>query len=100
MVSITASRFRPAYLLAIMLALLAIFAMNLLYFGRQVAVRQTEALMTNQALVRGLGLSDLCLSTEARYTRHLAASDRVVVSMDHPGGIDHFPSSTFFHRVP
>ncbi|OGR16396.1 MAG: hypothetical protein A2X81_00505 [Desulfobacterales bacterium GWB2_56_26] len=42
------------------------------------------------------GLSDLALSTEARYTRHPAVSDPVVVTMDHPGALDHFPSTLFW----
>jgi len=46
-----------------------------------------------------LGLSDLALSTEARYTRHPAASDRVVPFMDHPCAIEHFPSGSFFRPV-
>ena len=50
-------------------------------------------------VVAGLGLSDLALSTEARYTRHPAVSDPVVVSMDHPGAIDHFPSTFFWAPV-
>ena len=52
-----------------------------------------------QEVVFHLGLSDLSLSTEARYTRHPATSDPVVVSMDHPGGIDHFPSTFFWAPV-
>lgn len=52
-----------------------------------------------QEVVLCLGLSDLSLSTEARYTRHPAASDPVVVSMDHPGAIDHFPSTLFWAPV-
>ena len=46
-----------------------------------------------------LGLSDLALSTEARYTRHPAVSDRVVIGMDHPGSLDHFPSGSFFNPI-
>lgn len=53
-----------------------------------------------QQTVKELGLSDLCLSTEARYTRHPAISDRVVVEMDHPEAIDHFPSTIFWTPVP
>ncbi len=51
------------------------------------------------SVAAGLGLSDLALSTEARYTRHPAVSDAVVVSMDHPGAIDHFPSTFFWAPV-
>lgn len=46
--------------------------------------------------VASLGLTDLALSTEARYTRHPAVSDGVVPFMDHPGGLEHFPSGSFF----
>ena len=44
----------------------------------------------------GLGLTDLCVATEARYTRHPAVSDRVVPFMDHPGAMDHFPTGSFW----
>jgi hypothetical protein len=57
---------------------------------------QEEDYRMLQKVVLQLGLSDLALSTEARYTRHPAISDRVVVSMDHPGAIDHFPSTLFW----
>lgn len=50
-------------------------------------------------IVRVLGLSDLALSTEARYTRHPASSDQLVPYMDHPGAFEHFPSGSFFHPV-
>lgn len=57
---------------------------------------QAEDFRMFQGMVASLGLSDLALSTEARYTRHPAVSDPVVVSMDHPGAIDHFPSTFFW----
>ncbi len=50
-------------------------------------------------LVKELGLSDLAVTTEARYTRHPAVSDPVVPFMDHPGDIEHFPSGSFFRPV-
>jgi hypothetical protein len=60
---------------------------------------QEENYHTLREVVSHLGLSDLALSTEARYTRHPAISDSVVVSMDHPGAIDHFPSTFFWAPV-
>ncbi len=60
---------------------------------------QEEDFRMLQKVVFQLGLSDLALSTEARYTRHPAISDPVVVSMDHPGAIDHFPSTLFWAPV-
>ncbi|WP_228721386.1 MULTISPECIES: hypothetical protein [Desulfosediminicola] len=50
-------------------------------------------------MVSLMGLSDLALSTEARYTRHPAVSDEVVPFMDHPGALEHFPSGSFFRPV-
>lgn len=46
------------------------------------------------ALVQELGLTDLALFTEARYTRHLALSDRHAPFQDHPMSFDHFPSAS------
>lgn len=50
-------------------------------------------------MVTLLGLTDLALTTEARYTRHPAVSDGVVPFMDHPGAMEHFPSGSFFAPV-
>lgn len=58
--------------------------------------RQEDQLRLARQVVHDLALSDLALTTEARYTRHAAVSDALVVSMDHPGGLDHFPSTLFF----
>ncbi len=56
---------------------------------------QEEIRLMREAVAR-LGLTDLSLSTEARYTRHPAVSDPAVVTMDHPGALDHFPSTLFW----
>jgi hypothetical protein len=45
-------------------------------------------------MVKYLQLTDLCLFTEARYTRHLSQSDLHSPFQDHPGGLDHFPSGS------
>jgi len=45
-------------------------------------------------LVRTLQLTDLCLFTEARYTRHPAMADRFAPFQDHPGAMEHFPSGS------
>lgn len=44
------------------------------------------------AMVERLGLTDLALFTEARYTRHLSQADRFAPFQDHPGALEHFPS--------
>ena len=45
-------------------------------------------------LVRSLGLTDLALFTEARYTRHLSQADLHSAFQDHPGALEHFPSGS------
>ncbi|AVM74442.1 hypothetical protein MSR1_19530 [Magnetospirillum gryphiswaldense MSR-1] len=46
------------------------------------------------ALVEQLGLTDLALFTEARYTRHPSQSDRHAAFQDHPFALEHFPSGS------
>lgn len=46
-------------------------------------------------LVKTLRLTDLCLFTEARYTRHLSQADLTTAFQDHPLSLEHFPSGSF-----
>ncbi len=46
------------------------------------------------ALVRELGLTDICLFTEARYTRHPSQADVHTPFQDHPMALEHFPSGS------
>ena len=57
---------------------------------------RTQASELQQKTVAVLGLTDLCVATEARYTRHPAVSDPVAPFMDHPGAIEHFPSGSYW----
>ena len=45
-------------------------------------------------LVRELQLTDLCLFTEARYTRHLSQADLHSPFQDYPMALEHFPSGS------
>ena len=51
-------------------------------------------LRRNAELVAALGLSDLCLFTEASYTRHLTQTDIHTPFQDGPVSLEHFPSGT------
>lgn len=87
---------RPAILFFIFLG--AVLFMDgiialMAFQGRQ---QQNEQLIVMNQVTEALGLTDLCVATEARYTRHPAVSDVLVPFMDHPGGIEHFPSGSFF----
>ncbi len=46
-------------------------------------------------LARELMLTDLCLFTEARYTRHPSMADLHSAFQDHPFSLEHFPSGSF-----
>lgn len=87
---------RPSLLLALLLlALGGLDAGFLLQAGQQRSawpVRMAAAKIATEAL----GLTDLCIATEARYTRHPAVSDPLAPFMDHPGGLEHFPSGSFW----
>jgi hypothetical protein len=47
---------------------------------------------SSRALIQELGLSDLSLFTEARYTRHPTQADRHTPFQDHPAALEHFPT--------
>ncbi len=92
-------KLRPVYLLGIVLLFCALFD-GLLF------VKLSQRLQENQVqfkkimvVVSALGLSDLCVSTEARYTRHPAVSDPVVPFMDYPGAVEHFPTGSFWAPI-
>lgn len=53
-----------------------------------------RGLTERKRLVRELGLTDLCLFTEARYTRHLSQADLHSAFQDHPMAMEHFPSGS------
>lgn len=45
-------------------------------------------------MVKELSLTDLCLFTEARYTRHPSQADRHTPFQDHPVSLEHFPTGS------
>lgn len=79
------------------LAFLALAAALFLWTLADAASLRTAGqsrLARQSALVRDLGLSDLCLFPEARYTRHLSQADRHSAFQDHPTAFEHFPSGS------
>lgn len=45
-------------------------------------------------MVKALGITDLCLFTEARYTRHPSMADLHTPFQDYPFSLEHFPSGS------
>lgn len=87
---------RPSGVFLLFLA--ALFMLDGMLFAHwqsRASAQRTNA-STRRIVVSALGLTDLSLATEARYTRHPAVTDMVVPFMDHPGAIEHFPSGSFW----
>jgi hypothetical protein len=53
-----------------------------------------ESIEHGAEMVRRLELTDLCLFTEARYTRHPSQADRHTAFQDHPMSLEHFPTGS------
>jgi hypothetical protein len=73
-----------------------LLALFLLTFADSAMHRARDAgtLDVNGRLVGQLGLTDLCLFTEARYTRHPSQADLQSAFQDHPLAFEHFPSGS------
>jgi hypothetical protein len=61
--------------------------------GVRAEQRQAE-LDDKRALVAALGLTDLAIWTEARYTRHPSQTDLFSAFQDLPAAIEHFPAGS------
>jgi hypothetical protein len=79
---------------------LSVFALTLgafvLTFVDAARLRATgaEQVAATAALVEQLGLTDLALFTEARYTRHPTQADLQSAFQDHPVAFEHFPTGS------
>jgi hypothetical protein len=76
---------------------LAVCALLILLIVLQVWLpegREGERRERMERLANNLSLTDLCLFTEARYTRHPSQADRHSPFQDHPAALEHFPSGS------
>ncbi len=62
--------------------------------ARTAVNRMGEDLAPCAEIVKALRLTDLCLFTEARYTRHPSMADLFSPFQDHPLALEHFPSGS------
>ncbi len=76
-----------------MLGLMVLDAGFRRWYDRPEALQRAE-------IVKVLTLTDLCLVTEARYTRHPAMADLHTPFQDHPLSLEHFPSGSFIAVPP
>lgn len=85
---------RPSTLALSIIGLLACAVLGILAFSGPLTAAHQPRLDANRELVARLGLTDLALFTEARYTRHPSQADLHSALQDHPGAFDHFPSGS------
>jgi hypothetical protein len=81
----------------ILLLFFAVSSLAMLLSLIDANIRQQQAtavLQQRGELVAELGLTDLALFTEARYTRHLSQADLHSAFQDHPMALEHFPSGS------
>ena len=86
MIRIRPSSFAISAIIVLTISLVALFAHARFATDNSIAGRAQ--------LVGQLGLTDLALFTEARYTRHPSQADLHSAFQDHPMSLDHFPSGS------
>jgi hypothetical protein len=87
---------RPSGFFGLLILILACVALFITLQGRQRTLGEFDSSAVRDSLVSELGLTDLCLATEARYTRHPAVTDDLAPFMDYPAALEHFPSGLFW----
>ncbi len=83
---------RKSTLFLLYLALNFILLIVMLTHASMSKKSEIEALAEQERMVRRLGLTDICLFTEASYTRHLTQADVHTPFQDSPMTLEHFPS--------
>ena len=86
---------RKSDLFLLYIALCLLLVMGSVVHSSQAQRASSPLLQQRANMVRELGLTDLALFTEARYTRHLSQSDLHSAFQDHPMALEHFPSGSF-----
>ncbi len=80
--------------------LLSALLIGLLGYGDQVVSAPSGSRQQREALVRALGLTDLALCSEARYTRNPTQADLFSAFQDYPGAFEHFPTGAIILPDP
>ncbi|MBU0480990.1 MAG: hypothetical protein KKG47_07800 [Proteobacteria bacterium] len=87
---------RPGHILFLTIVLLIVVDTGLYLNSKKILKQRNSWTRQTNILSSALGLTDLCIATEARYTRHPSISDPISPFMDHPGALEHFPSGSFW----
>src|SRR5208282_5552561 len=85
---------KSSVFLGILLACGCLFLLVMI-FSRFQSRADLPAIERTRAEVETLRLTDLCLFTEARYTRNPSQADLHSAFQDHPFSLEHFPAGSF-----
>ncbi|MBI4691377.1 MAG: hypothetical protein HY754_14095 [Nitrospirae bacterium] len=68
---------------------------TVLYIQSRISISRHHILEKDLVeIVENLSLTDMVLSTDARYTRHPTQADLFSAFQDYPGSIEHFPTGS------
>jgi hypothetical protein len=79
---------------------LALLTVLLVLSSNMVRTAGQRQMHGKSQLVTVLGLTDLSLWTEARYTRHPSQADFFTAFQDFPAAIEHFPAGSIVAPLP
>lgn len=85
---------RPSTCFILLLTTGLVLLLLMAVHARSSRISRQAELQERAMLVHRLRLTDLCLFTEARYTRHPAMADLHAPFQDHPTALEHFPSGS------
>ncbi len=88
---------RKANLYLLCLAITGVIFFSIFVHAGLTVKAEMPMLMEMRALVKSLELTDLCLMTEASYTRHLSQADLHTPFQDYPLSLEHFPSGSILN---
>jgi hypothetical protein len=72
-----------------------VFLLGLMFIHASVRTgKEMPSLREKREMVKRFELTDLCLFTEASYTRHLTQADFHTPFQDSPVSLEHFPSGS------
>lgn len=92
--------FRHSTIFATLMMLSLLLAAVLTFHAKWARERSVAGIGAMGKMVREMKLTDLCLFTEARYTRHPAMADLHAAFQEHPAAMDHFPSGSLLLPPP
>lgn len=91
---------RKSTVFSVYVLLSAALTAAMLIHGDGLERNRAGQLERKRDLVGRLGLTDLCVFTDARYARHPSMADRHTPFQDHPLSFEHFPSGSILGVPP